>query len=159
MWYDGVANGGRHVGLATSVDGIHFEKYAGNPVFRNAGAVDVKKVGGVYVMVWEGNNGTYWATSVDGLCWVDRGILFGLSGASYDAYGQVTPFLEVSNGRFHSIWFGGASVPSWNRNRIGAAYAPGTVPAGGGCTRGARLRGCRVLRPAWGPVSETQVIV
>ena len=121
--------------------------------------MDVKKVGGVYVMVWEGNNGTYWATSVDGLCWVDRGILFGLSGASYDAYGQVTPFLEVSNGRFHSIWFGGASVPSWNRNRIGAAYAPGTVPAGGGCTRGARLRGCRVLRPAWGPVSETQVIV
>ena len=134
MWYDGAGNGGRHVGLATSTDGIHFTRHPNNPLFLNAGAIDVDKIGGVYVMLHEGQKGTNWATSVDGVCWVDRGQLFGLSGASYDAYGQVTPFLEVSGGKLRAVWFGGASVVSWNRNRIGAAYAPGAAPSGGGCT-------------------------
>ena len=56
------------------------------------------------------------------------------SGASYDAYAQVTPFLEVSDGKLRAVWFGGASVPSWNRNRIGVAYASDAKPSGGGCT-------------------------
>ena len=134
MWYDGAANGHRHVGLATSTDGIHFTRHPNNPLFLNAGAIDVDKIGGVYVMLHEGQKGTNWATSVDGVCWVDRGQLFGLSGASYDKFGQVTPFLEVAGGKLRAVWFGGASVVSWNRNRIGAAYAPGTAPSGGGCT-------------------------
>ncbi|MBO4350848.1 MAG: hypothetical protein J6A01_07895 [Proteobacteria bacterium] len=135
MWYDGQAQGqGRHVGLATSTDGIHFTRHPSNPLLLNAGAIDVDKVGGVYVMLMEGQDGTYWATSVDGLCWVSQGKLFNRSGASYDAYGQVTPFLEVSGGKLRAVWFGGASVSSWNRNRIGAAFAPGEAPSGGGCT-------------------------
>ncbi|MBQ9396739.1 MAG: hypothetical protein IJU23_14635 [Proteobacteria bacterium] len=133
MWYDGAANGGRHVGLATSTDGVNFVRHSSNPLFRNAGAVDVDKIGGVYVMLRESGDGTYWATSVDGLCWVDRGKLFGLSGTGYDKYGQVTPFLEVSGGKLRGVWFGGASVSSWDHNRIGAAYAPGAAPSGSGC--------------------------
>jgi hypothetical protein len=135
MWYDGQRNGARHVGYATSTDGVTFTKHPSNPVVLNAGAVDVKKVGSVYVMVAEGGDGTYWYTSPDGVCWAAKGRLFGLSGRSYDAFGQVTPFLEVSGGVVQAIWFGGASVTTWNQNRIAVAF-PNTVslPAGGGCT-------------------------
>lgn len=134
MWYDGASSGGRHIGLATSTDGVNFVRHPANPLFHHAGAIDVAKIGGVYVMVRESQDGTYWATSVDGVCWVDRGKLFGLSGAAYDAFGQVTPFLEVSGGALRAVWFGGAPAVSWDRNRIGAAYAPGAAPAGAGCT-------------------------
>ena len=136
MWYDGQAQGqGRHVGLATSTDGIHFTRHPSNPLLHNAGAIDVDKIGDVYVMLMEGHDGTYWATSVDGICWVPQpSKLFGLSGTAYDKYGQVTPFLEVSGGKLRAVWFGGASVSSWNRNRIGAAFVSGSAPSGGGCS-------------------------
>ena len=134
MWYDGQDGTARHVGYATSTDGIHFTRHEANPVLKNAGAIDVDKIGGVYVMLMEGHEGTYWATSVNGICWVPRGLLFKISGKSYDAHGQVTPFLEVEDGQLRGIWFGGASVASWNHNRIGAAYAPGKAPSGGGCS-------------------------
>jgi hypothetical protein len=133
MWYDGSSAGGRHVGFASSTDGVNFTRYGGNPIFMNAGAIDVKKVGGVYVMVREGGDGTYWATSADGLCWVDRGKLFGLSGKAYDAYGQVTPFLHVEGDALKGVWFGGASVNTWNKNRIAVAWGV-SPPAGGGCS-------------------------
>jgi hypothetical protein len=135
MWYDGTANGRRHVGLATSTDGVTFTRHPANPVFLDAGAVDVKRVGGVYVMLREAGDGTYWATSDDGLCWRDRGRLFARSGADYDRFGQVTPFLQVEGDRAAAVWFGGASVMSWDRNRIAVAWPVGvTAPAGGGCT-------------------------
>lgn len=135
MWYDGTANGRRHVGLATSTDGVNFTRHPANPIFLDAGAVDVKRVGGVYVMLREAGDGTYWATSDDGVCWRDRGRLFARSGADYDRFGQVTPFLEVEGDRAVAVWFGGASVMTWDRNRIAAALpSGGAVPAGGGCT-------------------------
>lgn len=135
MWYDGQASGARHVGYATSSDGLTFTRHPQNPVFKNAGAIDVKKIGGVYVMVREAGDGTYWASSPDGICWVDRGKLFGLSGAAYDQYGQVTPFLDVTAGKLEAVWFGGASAASWDKNRIAVAWASGfSAPSGGGCT-------------------------
>jgi hypothetical protein len=135
MWYDGNDGVARHVGYATSADGRSWTRHPGNPVFLNAGAIDVQNVGGVYVMLREAGDGTYWATSVDGTCWVDRGRLFGLSGAAYDAYGQVTPHLQLDGGAVRAVWYGGASVSTWNRNRIAAAFPGGTAPAaGGGCS-------------------------
>jgi hypothetical protein len=134
MWFDGQRNGMRHVGYATSTDGVNFTKHASNPLVLNAGAVDVKKVGNVYVMVAEGLDGTYWYTSPDGLCWASQGRLFGLSGRAYDAFGQVTPFLEVENGALSAVWFGGASISTWNKNRVAVAFPSNvTLPAGGGC--------------------------
>lgn len=136
MWYDGQDGSARHVGYATSSDGKVFIRHPDNPVFLNAGAVDVKRVGGVYVMVHEGQNGTNWASSKDGIhCWKDRGQLFGKSGSAYDAFGQVTPFLQVTAGQIEAVWFGGASVSTWNRNRIAAAFPAGIAgPPGAGCT-------------------------
>jgi len=135
LWYDGTGPLGRHVGYATSVDGVSFTPHPDNPLFLNAGAIDVDLVDGVYVMVRESHVGTYWATSDDRVCWTDQGLLFGLSGAAYDAYGQVTPFLEVESGALTAVWYGGAQVSTWNENRIAAAYPTGTAPTdGGGCT-------------------------
>jgi len=68
------SNGRRCVGFAQSSGGRSFTEYEQNPVLCDVGAVDVKKVGGVYVMLWEGGDGTYWATSVTGICWVPRGL-------------------------------------------------------------------------------------
>lgn len=135
MWYDGSTAGVRHVGYATSTDGLTFTRHPANPIFLNAGAIDVKKVGAVYVMLREAGDGTYWATSSDGVCWKDRGKLFGLSGKPYDAFGQVTPFLETDGTSVRAVWFGGASVSTWNKNRIAAAFPAGaTIPGGAGCT-------------------------
>jgi len=136
MWYDGQNGQARHVGYATSSDGKTFVRHPQNPIFLNAGAIDVKHAGGVYVMLRESGQGTYWATSKDGVhCWVDRGQLFGKSGQPYDAYGQVTPFLQLEAGAVRAVWFGGASIATWNKNRIAAAYPAGAaLPAGGGCT-------------------------
>ena len=134
LWYDATSPDGRHVGYATSQDGVHFERHPENPVFRNAGAIDVKRVGDVYVMLREAGDGTYWATSPDGVCWIDRGRLFGLSATSHDQHGQVTPFLWMQQDTVLGVWYGGASVPTWNHNRIAAAFPHGLAPAdGGGC--------------------------
>ncbi len=136
MWYDGQAGGRRHVGYATSTDGVHFVRHPSNPVFRDAGAVDVKRVGGVYVMLREATDGTWWATSDDGVCWNDRGRLFATSGAAYDRFGQVTPALQLDGATPIAVWFGGASAATWDHNRIAAAFPEGAAgPAsGGGCT-------------------------
>jgi hypothetical protein len=152
MFYDGTARGRRHVGLATSTDGRTFTRHPRNPLVLDAGAVDVQRVGGVWVMLREGGAGTYWSTSPDGLCWVDRGLLFGLSGGSYDRFGQVTPHLQVVDGAPVAVWFGGASVASWDRNRIAVAHADG-APAGGGCTAclGAGLSCAAACQSAIGP--------
>jgi hypothetical protein len=94
----------------------------------------VKKVGGVYVMLREAGDGTYSATSVDGLCWVDRGRLFGKSGGAYDAFGQVTPFLLVEQDQATAVYFGSASVATWDKNRIAIAHATAAEPPVSGCT-------------------------
>jgi predicted GH43/DUF377 family glycosyl hydrolase len=135
MWYDGQDGSSRHIGYATSADGKSWTRHAQNPVFKNAGAVDVKRVGGSYVLVTESAVGTYWATSPDGIhCWTDRGLLFGLSGKAYDAHGQVTPFVQVDQGKLRAIWFGGASVATWDKNRIALALPQGASWPGAGCT-------------------------
>ena len=118
MWYDGNDGKSRHVGYATSRDGRKWEKFPGNPVMLNAGAVDVKHVSGQYVMVRESRDGTLWAVAPDETEWEDRGYLFKLSGGEHDRYGQVTPMIFVRDGRWVYTYFGGASATGWNHNRI-----------------------------------------
>ena len=91
-----VAERGRAVGYAESQDGIHWER-SEKPVFLNgAGAVHVSRAASTYLMVYESRKGTLWATSSDGLAWKQQGLLQGLSGLKDDQYGQVTPFLLLS---------------------------------------------------------------
>jgi hypothetical protein len=120
LYYDGNNRLNRHVGLATSVDGIHFQKNP-NPLILDAGAVDVEKIGETFVAVFEGLEGTYAQTSADGLQWCERRLIFGLTGQGWDAFGQVTPFIFKDQGMFMGLYFGGASDSCWCRNRIGLA--------------------------------------
>lgn len=123
MWYDGNDGKARHVGYATSQDGRRWTKSKANPVMFNAGAVDVKHIDKQYVMVHESQKGTLWAVAPNETDWEGRGYLFRLSGGTQDRHGQVTPMIFVRDGRWVATYFGGASVPTWNHNRIMMAVA------------------------------------
>ena len=123
MWFDSESTDPqypqRYVGYATSTDGRAWN-IRPDWVFTG-GAVDVKKVGNKYIMLQEWQQGTLLAVSSDGITWTDKGPLFRNSGTDFDRYGQVTPFLLLNptTGKPQAIYFGGASVATWNGNRIG----------------------------------------
>lgn len=154
MWYDARRNNDPtvRIGYAESTDGIHFTKFGGNPLRIVGGgpflasAIDVKRVGNVLVMLTQSWYGTSWATSLDGLGWIDRGMLLRraadyysdgdnrITNITYDQYGHVTPFLLVEGGVPKLIYFGGAFSGQWNQNRIALAHPVGTVAPAAGCT-------------------------
>jgi sucrose-6-phosphate hydrolase SacC (GH32 family) len=126
MWYDGQPTkedrprlkleGARAVGLATSSDGMQWQRHSTNSVFqRGAGAVDIARVENGYLLLYEGQAGVGAAVSGDGVVWKDRGLVTHLSGSDSDRYGQVTPHL-VHNGNAWQIFFGAASRKTWDGN-------------------------------------------
>ncbi len=128
MWFDGKPTeqdtpaarleGGRAVGYATSTDGVRWTRHAANPVFqKGAGAVDVARIGGGYVLLYEGHKGTRFARSTDGLAWQDGGLLTSLSGTSFDHFGHVTPHL-VPSGATWRLFVGAAARQSWDGNAV-----------------------------------------
>jgi hypothetical protein len=135
MWYDGrkdlppgplaeglptSADSHRFVGHATSEDGVVWTKHGDNPVFaRDAGGVDVERVGGGYLMVYESHEGTRAAVSPDGIAWRDRGLWVPRSDGEADRHGHVTPMLlPGEDGGTSSLFVGAAPAKSWDRNRI-----------------------------------------
>jgi hypothetical protein len=78
LWYtynpENKWGGGRMVGYATSVDGIDWQRFRGNPVIsntddgvaRNPSTLSVLKHGGTYHM-WMSGPGIYYATSANGI--------------------------------------------------------------------------------------------
>jgi hypothetical protein len=128
VWYDSkdAATGIRSVGYATSSDGIHFTKYAGNPVLLNAGAVDVKHVGSIYVMLIESTSGIYFAQSPDETHFVNKGLLFTKTGTAVDSRANVTPMLYLdSMGVPNRVYFGGGTALTANRIFMASG---GTIP-------------------------------
>ncbi len=138
MWYDGqIYQVARHVGYATSPDGFTWTRHPGNPVVANEGAIDVDRVGDWYVMLTESGQGTRMYVAHDPVEWQFVGQLFGLSGQSYDPYGQVTPFLLTEGGAAKAVMFGGASDVCWCENRIAIAF-----PADGSCAPSCAGKSC-----------------
>ncbi len=135
LWYDGrkdfppdapvrdvpkSATSRRHVGYATSKDGLRFTRSTQEPVLGNdIGAVDVKRVGNQLVLVYESRLGTGLATSLDGKTWLDKGIVSGTSAEKLDAFGHVTPNLLIdANGGLQGIYVGAAAATTWDQNSI-----------------------------------------
>ena len=155
LWYDGrkdlqpgalaagapTAEGSRrHVGHATSKDGVHWTKHPRTPVFdRDAGGVDVKRVGDSYLMVYESHEGTCLAVSRDGVAWTDRGLWVERSGGDLDRHGHVTPMLLVGGDPDTAeLFVGAARAGSWDRNRIariGIDLTPIRINTGGSVSR------------------------
>lgn len=141
MWYDGrkdlplgspasgvpkAAESTRSVGYATSHDGLHWKKYAANPVFgHNAGGIGVTKFRDKYLMVYESPDGTRLAVSDDGVKWIDYGVWVRRSGQPLDAFGHVTPFLNIDSlNRKATLYFGAAANARWDHNSIAAISIP-----------------------------------
>ncbi len=150
MWYDGseedpanpgkVRPGtGRHVGYATSLDGVVWTEWPGNPVFNHSGAIDVEHIDGKYVVVEESGSGIRWRTGTNETSFEPTNrVLFANTGVAFDVYGHVTPFIMVESGKWVATYTGAATVQGWNRNRIDAWYpvANVTVNIDGQCARG-----------------------
>ncbi len=135
MWYDGRSDlppdapdpkapksstSQRHVGYATSPDGIHRTRHGSEPVFgHDAGGVHVLSIGGHLVMLIEGRAGTEAATSADGLRWRRLGLLIPRAELPAERYGHITPFLLPDpDGVGARLFYGAAAASSWDANVI-----------------------------------------
>ena len=121
LYYDGRNEGERSVGHAISDDGIIWTKSPTTPLFgHNAGGIDVHRVGKNFVMLYESREGTFLATSHDGLTWQDHGLWIPISKTPADTFGQVTPFLLLDDkGEPTDVYFGAAGRTTWDGNTIG----------------------------------------
>ncbi len=80
LWYTGYKRDGKvmHLGLATSTDGINWERYANNPIYDSGWVEDmiVVKKDSVYYMFAEGENDiAHLLTSTDKIHWREQGPL------------------------------------------------------------------------------------
>lgn len=81
MWYtgyDGTRPGQKMLGLATSPDGLHWTRYAENPLYRENWVEDMQvlKHGDNYYMFAEGlHDRAHLLTSPDGIAWTRQGPL------------------------------------------------------------------------------------
>ena len=122
MWYTGLdASGIGRVGYATSLDGIVWTKYAGNPVLGvgDAGSWDstyigmtsVIKTGTTYKLWYRGGSATGgalgYATSPDGLAWAkhDPAITGGSGGWDTTPYHPEVIF----DGNVYHMWYSGCN--------------------------------------------------
>ena len=135
MWYDGRKDlppnapdptapksntSQRHVGYATSTDGLHWERHSGGPVYdHDAGGIHVVRVRQHLVMLSESRAGTDCAVSLDGITWRSLGRLIDRANTADERHGHVTPFLlpdqDLSGA---TIYYGAAAAPTWDCNSI-----------------------------------------
>jgi len=128
------------IGLATSTDGLHWTRYAGNPVLQpSATGWDAETLSGPrvirdgsrYLMYYRGNGGgsvqTGLAVSNDGITWTKdpRNPVLPLGGSgSWDQSGTEPGGVFVDHGMFH-MFYNGASPGS--PEAVGLATSPDGV--------------------------------
>jgi predicted GH43/DUF377 family glycosyl hydrolase len=111
MWYSGYRGNEtdvKHLGYATSADGINWERYAESPIFDGKWTEDmfVIKDEGKYYMYAEGKNDiAHLLTSTDGINWEEEGdlIIRETNGDTIPApYG--TPTVWIEDGKWHLFY-------------------------------------------------------
>lgn len=128
MYYDGYNGSIWQTGLATSVDGINWTKYAGNPILTvrpgtwesiGCNAPKVFHDGNQFVMFYTGHYSLTQAeiglaTSTDGFIWqrspLNPVLRRGPSG-SWDQYSVRGTAAFTGNGRYYLLYDGGAATP------------------------------------------------
>jgi hypothetical protein len=110
MFYAGNGGAGNEVGLATSQDGVHWEKSGGNPVIRNdamgvntstIGPVGVEVVDGEFYMVLKVNNSTGEPT---------YNLLTSTNGVSWSFYDRNPILTRGGSGTWNCVDLGGGSL-------------------------------------------------
>ncbi len=112
MWYTGYNGGGdavKHLGYATSEDGIHWTRYPGNPIFDKYWTEDVFVVHHErqYYMVAEGEHDiAHMLTSKDGIQWTNMGNLDirKVNGEPIDPGPYGTPTLWIEDGKWYLFY-------------------------------------------------------
>jgi predicted GH43/DUF377 family glycosyl hydrolase len=104
MWYTGYTNEGdtavKYLGYATSKDGIKWDRYAGNPIFKDKWTEDmcVVKADNKYYMYAEGKKDVaHYLVSNDGIHWEEQGdlIILKTNGDTIPGpYGTPTAYVE-----------------------------------------------------------------
>jgi predicted GH43/DUF377 family glycosyl hydrolase len=135
MYYTAASASTYSIGLATSADGIHWQKYAGNPVLLQgaAGTWDdagilyckVLLVGQTYLMWYSGRDGSTsrigLATSPDGITWTKHAsnpVLGVGNPGQWDAYYVEDPAVVALNGLFYMVY---TARPNLATQQIGLA--------------------------------------
>jgi len=140
MWYGGCTGSLCAIGYATSIDGLTWTKYAGNPVLQpepsgwdqTLGNPTVIKTGGIYGM-WYAGNGPGgirigYATSTDGVSWTkspSNPVLGPDPNSTWESYTISTPVV-LWDGTSYTMWYSGASG--------GLVYAMGRATSTDGVT-------------------------
>lgn len=112
LWYTGFRNDDDtstlYLGYATSADGIHWQRYAGNPIFTGRWTEDMNvfKLDGKYYMYAEGRHDiSHLLISDDGIHWGDQGDLK-ITNTKGDTlpgpYG--TPSVYVEDGKWYLFY-------------------------------------------------------
>jgi sucrose-6-phosphate hydrolase SacC (GH32 family) len=116
----------RFVGYATSADGMKWDQ-RGKPVFgEDAGGIHVFRSADGFAMVIESRDGTWWATSPDGVTWKPQGLLHPKDDDS--PHGHVTPFV-IAGKESWQLFYGAAQAEAWNQNSIySAELEPPAIP-------------------------------
>jgi predicted GH43/DUF377 family glycosyl hydrolase len=111
MWYTGYKgdeNNPKFLGYATSKDGIHWDRYPGNPIFNEKWTEDVfvTKNDGKYYMYAEGKNDVaHLLTSDDGIKWNEQGdlVIRKVNGDTIPGpYG--TPTVWIEDGKWYLFY-------------------------------------------------------
>jgi hypothetical protein len=122
MWYAGTGAAGMQIGIATSSDGITWEKDARNPIFGlgNTGEWDADGIGDPcvflegthYVMYYSGGQAPRrmigCATSDDGFIWYRAAavaVLGPAAGPAWDDREVMTPWV-IPAGNSYTMWYG-----------------------------------------------------
>jgi hypothetical protein len=142
MWYDGWNQiNGYSTGLATSTDGVSWNKHGSNPVLTPAGGgawdnwfsgqVSVLLEGGVYKM-WYSGAGDPWqtgyATSTDGINWTiyaSNPVLPVGPPGSWDEQ-EADGMVVIKDGTTYKMWYHGANK-DYTTSGIGYATSPDGV--------------------------------
>jgi hypothetical protein len=137
MWYDGRmdinTNAAGHfqlsrayVGYAESTDGTNWIRKALAPSIQMT-ALHVFPWKHHLIGVYESGGGTRYASSQDGLSWVDHGLLLAKQGDA-EKWGHVTPFIFYRPEKEElRLFYGAASEKGWDANIISMSSLNGTT--------------------------------
>jgi sucrose-6-phosphate hydrolase SacC (GH32 family) len=110
----------RWVGVATSRDGLEWERRP-TPVLESpAGSVHVSQYDGEWLMLIESPAGTHLARGADGFSWSAPRPVLPHSGTDVDRYGHITPYLQSdAAGQPAAVYLGLARRSSWTEQAMG----------------------------------------